>query len=980
MKRLQYILISFLVMVFTACQDDSFEANRPGELDANGNMLVRFGTEIPEMPQMNTRAVDPDGYGVRSLWLFCFDKFRHYTGHVAATNVTSNDASENGISGGFEATIPGSTRYIHFIANLNVNDFEDVPNLGRLDTEVIPQFTTTSGLLSYWGYMKFESEEALKTFASGAGSKVSMFRNQARVRYQREGTGLDLSIKGMAIINQYSRGTVAPFNKNVGEGGDPFYFANAADITSPTLCADDEVLVAVDPTDVSQFTGGMGRFVFEHANAADDPMSLIFRINKNGGSAEDGNRKEDDKYYKIALVDADGNSLSILRNHDYVVNFKGIPETGGYDTFAEAVAGAAANNVWVSIDQTIPSISDGTSALSIVGETTQIITQKSLAVDGTYSIQYTWYNGEGAQEKPQVTWIQNSGIAKPEIGNNFIPGSNTVNPGQGTITITLTAIGDPQYGTLQVKAGKFVRTVKLVSLANFSFTPVWTSSGLPMKSGEPVAIVFTIPDNFPKELYPLDVKLACNLFDDDGTNVDMNGKQTYLDVVTEVCDFTVIENGKEVNYKRNWPHKYVYTVDKPGLHRINFKTLIDNYESNPGEDPRIEFFLEANAFTTTRNLIYMNKMNKEETNYRIALGTGDPNNLTWATGNSANVTVPPAAGQAFDLHFKFYNGTTAIQPNPGEILRLYLDITKMKPKTTGSDLSKDPIFDPNKGWYYTYTVTVPTILRDTYNKSGVTIPMETVSSDCNTYLRISSQLNADGTFPSGSGTYRSAILTIGEEPANDFDVTLSSGTASGKELTIQYGPGIPVDVRVKFPSSVLSYSPDGFTGFIATKYLKPASGETRLIEAVGGYTFEAKNADQIFRFVTSEVGSEEVIRVSESGNRVAFNPAEVTLKNQRISGSVKLDAPGNTFDQANPFMSLERKDGTRIGVLAVTATKGTTEGTYTLDLRTEYKLDMDEEVFVWYTPMTAGDNRLFRALTSLRKMQDGEVIILNTFQ
>ena len=387
MKRLQYILISFLVMVFTACQDDSFEANRPGELDANGNMLVRFGTEIPEMPQMNTRAVDPDGYGVRSLWLFCFDKFRHYTGHVAATNVTSNGASENGISGGFEATIPGSTRYIHFIANLNVNDFEDVPNLGRLDAEVIPQFTTTSGLLSYWGYMKFESEEALKTFASGTGSKVSMFRNQARVRYQREDTGLDLSIKGMAIINQYSRGTVAPFNKNVGEGGDPFYFANAADITSPTLCADDEVLVAVDPTDVSQFTGGMGRFVFEHANAADDPMSLIFRINKNGGSAEDGNRKEDDKYYKIALVDADGNSLSILRNHDYVVNFKGIPETGGYDTFAEAVAGAAANNVWVSIDQTIPSISDGTSALSIVGETTQIITQKSLAVDGTYSIQ-----------------------------------------------------------------------------------------------------------------------------------------------------------------------------------------------------------------------------------------------------------------------------------------------------------------------------------------------------------------------------------------------------------------------------------------------------------------------------------------------------------------------------------------------------------------------------------------------------------------
>lgn len=966
MKRLQYILISFLILAFAACQDEPFETGKPGELDANGNMLVRFGTEIPGMPQVSTRAVDPDGYGVNSLWLFCFDQYRHYIGHVAATNVTSNVA-DGGVSGNFEATIPGATRHIHFIANLNVNDFEDAPNLGRLDTEVIPQFTTTSGLLSYWGYMKFASADELAAFAGGEGSTVYMFRNQARIRYQRIDDGTDLSIKGMAIINQYSRGTVAPFNKNAGEGVDPFAFSNAAAITSPTLCADEDVLVAVDPEDVSQFgESSVGRFVFEHANSAEDPMYLIFRINTTGGSTEDGNWTGSDKYYKIALVDAEGNSLPVLRNHEYVINFKGIPETGGYATFAEAKEGAAANNVWVSIDQTIPSITDGNSVLSIVGETTQIIMQKSLTADGSYVIHYTWYNGEGTtQSAPEVTWVQNSGIAEAAIGNSFTPGTDVNNPGEGTITIKPTTIGDPQYGVLQVKAGKFVRTVKLISLANFSFTPVWTSSGLPMKSGEPVAIAFTIPDNFPQELFPLDVKLACNLFDDDGTNVDMNGNQTFLDVVTEVCDFTVIEDGTEVNYKRDWPHKYVYTVDKPGLHRINFKTLIDNYTPNPGEDPRIEFFLEANAFTTVRSLIYMND---EGTSYRIALGTGDPENLTWATGNSASVTVPPAVGQSFDLHFKFYDGNTPIEPNAGEVLRLYLDITKMKPKTTGIDLSKDPIYDPNKGWYYTYTV--PETLRETYDKSGVTIPMETVSADCDTYLRVSSQLNADGTFPTGSRTYRSAILTIANMETFDFDVSLSDGSNTGKELSIKYGPELPVSVNVKFPAEVLTYRPDGFTGFIATKYLKPAPGETRLTEAVGGYTFEATAADLTFNFVTNTVGSEEVIRVSESGNQVAFNPAEVKVVNIRLKGTVELLAPGNTFDQANPFMSLEREDGTRIGVLAVTANEGENTGTFTLDLRTEYKLDMDERIFVRYSPMTAGDNRLFTGFTSLREMQD----------
>jgi len=415
MKRLQYLVVSLLVLAFSACQDNTFETPASGEIDANGNVLVRFNTEIPDMAEVNTRAVDPDGYGVNSLWLFCFDQYRHYIGHVQAT-VSQNTASEDNLSGSFTATIPGSTRVLHFIANLNVNDFEDAPNLGRLDTEVIPQFTTTSGLLSYWGYMKFADESALTSFAGGQGSKVYMFRNQARIRYLREGNGTNLSIKGMAIMNQYSRGTVAPFNKQATD--DPYAFASAAAITEPTLCADDEILVAVDPTDVSQFGAGtVGSFVFEHENSTENQMFLIFRINTTGGESEDGNWTGDDQYYKIALVDDEGVQLPILRNHDYIVRFSGIPTTGGYATFADAVAGAAANNVWVSIDQTIPSITDGTSALVVLGETTQIITEKSLGAGGVYQINYTWFDGTGAGIQPEVTWVENSGIAQSNIDN-----------------------------------------------------------------------------------------------------------------------------------------------------------------------------------------------------------------------------------------------------------------------------------------------------------------------------------------------------------------------------------------------------------------------------------------------------------------------------------------------------------------------------------------------------------------------------------
>lgn len=963
MKRWKYIIISLLAVVFAACQDD-MPVNRPaGGLDADGNVRLCFNTEIPDMEQVQTRAVDPDGYGVNSLWLFCFDQYRHYIGRVQA-DVAHEGSSENHLSGSFTATIPGATRHLHFIANLNVNDFEDTPNLGRLDTEVIPQFTTTSGLLCYWGYKSFASEDALTSFAGGTDSKVSMFRNQARIRYLRSDGGTDLSIKGMAIMNQYSRGTVAPFNRNAG-GDDPFAFVSASDIKEPTLCADEDVLVAVDPSDVSQFGGGsVGRFVFEHANKADDPMYLIFRINTSGGSEDDGNWSKDDRYYKIALVDDLGNQLPVLRNYDYVINFKGIPANGGYTTFKEAVAGAAANNVWVSIDQTIPAITDGQSSLAVVGETTRIITQASLLTGGTYKLEYHWYDGTKSGIVPEVTWVQNSGIAEAKIDNYFTAGTGLDNPGTGIITIKPTNIGNPQYGILQIKAGKFVRTVKLISLSNFSFTPVWTSSGLPMQSGEPVAIAFTIPDNFPQELFPLDVKIACNLFDDDGTNVNMAGKPTYLDVVVEECKFTVMENGQAKTYERDWPHKYVYTVDRPGLHRVNFKTLIDNYAPNEGEDPRIEFFLEAEAFTTVRSLIYMNKNN---TGYHIALGTGDP--LQWATSNSASVVVPPAAGQQFDLHFKFYNGTTAMQPTPGDVLRIYMNVNKMKPITTGIDLA-GPYHDQDKGYYYTYTV--PETLRDNYDTEGVVIPVRTQTSDCNTYLRVSSQLNPDGTFPTGHRVYRSAILTVSNGETYNFGVTLNGS----ENLKMPYGPGQAVAMQVSFPQEVLTYRSEGFTGFIATNTLEPAAGETRLTAVEGGYTFAATVSDMTFQFVTRDVACEEKITVSELGNQVAFYPKTVAISNTRLTGKIALKS--GVFDQANPFMSLEREDGTRIGVLSVVAPDKGNTGTFTLELRTEFKLDMDERVYIKYSPMTPGDERLFTALTSIRSMQehpDDEILL-----
>lgn len=294
----------------------------------------------------------------------------------------------------------------------------------------------------------------------------------------------------------------------------------------------------------------------------------------------------------------------------------------------------------------------------------------------------------------------------------------------------------------------------------------------------------------------------------------------------------------------------------------------------------------------------------------------------------------------------------------------------MKPKITGQDLSAEPIWDPNKGYYYTYTV--PTTLRENYATEGVVIPMVTQSSDCNTYLRVSSQLNANGTFPSRSRVYRSAILTISNAETYNFGVKLNGS----EDLKMPYGPGQAVAMQVSFPSEVLTYRPEGFTGFIATNTLKPAADETRLTAVEGGYIFAATQSDMTFKFVTRDVACEEEITVSEQGNQVAFYPKTVAISNTRLTGKIALKS--GVFDQANPFMSLEREDGTRIGVLSVSAQEGENTGTFTVELRTEYKLDMDERVLIMYSPLTSGDERVFRAFTSIRGMQESsDAITLN---
>lgn len=914
-KKIAFYLIAGIVTMLSGCVDPDMgktgdNTSLPDELS------LRFSFTIPGNTVVNTRSIDPDGEPVSSIWLFLFNGSGYYLGHVRANEVTYQKTDTN--EGGTFSTpsIPSTVRRIHFIANYNAADVDDSELLNRTEKEVMTRFTSSSGRLVYWGRKSY--------FKDNFTSPIILYRNQAAITYNKN--NLNLNIQGFAICNTYAKGTVVPYNHQ--NETDPFNF----DLTESqghavhdyvTLCSGEDLIKATDPEDTEVQNEWGLRYIFEHENAQDDPMFAIFKI--------DGN------YYKLMIVDDQSNPYKIIRNHRYIFNFHSAPPTTlGYATFEEAKNGVAANNVWVSIDNELPSIGDGTSALTIEGETTRIYTERKDEV-----INFTCTGGI-TSDQVTATWLSNEGLASSDLNLQYDPAT-----GKGSVTVSLNEIADtPQYGTLQIKAGKYPRTIQIVYLNKFDFAPVWTSSSVPRRSGEPVSIVFNIPDTYPEELFPVECKISCNLFDANTNN--------QLEVIEEETAFTI----DGVKVERDWDYKYVYKADKPGLHRVDFKTLMNSYPANPDspatENEVLTWFLEAPYFNTIERTI--NMVDSTYADQKIIIYE------TTLNGNQASGTyereIAPIKGQTFDLKFYLENGTPA-----NTKIRIYMDKAVEPGYQEGkwpANLSEARYDAPDAGRYFIYTVP-DTALLDKNNRYLVSIPFRTVSAQCEGYARIaaaSTDNNENDHF------YKSAIVTRVNNP-EAYNFHLQANNA--KELSLPYGTGQKVTLSIT--PDLESDTVSSGKILIKTQNLEPADKDAVVWDnELDGYVWTITDLSvqkYTLDMLTKDVVSAETVTISEISGNVAFYEDEITIKNQILSGKIQINN-GYTFQTTSPFIALEKSDGTRIGAFTVTATIGESTGAYQLTLRGEYDFTEDEELKVIYSPLN--DTNVYVGQTTITEL------------
>lgn len=944
------IVLAALAVLPVSC----LQSDLPGSLPAarEGYVSVRFSTDIPAMQEVATRAVDPDGYGVQNMTLFCFDGYGLF---ISTATASLEPASQT--SGTFTAEIPENTRVIHFVANQNMSNFAEDDFRGKSESEAMALLEGSSGRMIYWS--RFES--------GGEGDIVTQLKNSDPVRLIRNhamfsvtvASGVGFNVTGFAVCNTNAFGTVAPYHPDYGFPTDRSGFAWPGEEDFVTLPVNGAKL-----SDVVDVTDAESQYVFETENRADDPVSVIIK----------GSDSDSELYYRVLLIKEDGSQIMVRRNHHYIVNIVG-ELANGQPSFEAALAGPATNNVWISISEDVNEVQNGEWILA-VDRTSYVLDADKFGDDPSYTVEYTLTKRSGSisdSDRAEVSVTDSDGLVLNDR-HDFTAGQNGV--GRGRITFDFNPLRNDEqmheYDVL-IRKGKLQRTVKVILVRTQQFVPAWVSTQVygevdDKDSRANVTAMFTIPETCPAELFPMNVYISTE----------------NLDARSEAGNLTVVIQGSEDWYGEDFGtgYKYVYPVSGPGSYSVYFENILDQEQDASGT-----MTFEAECFETMRKTYTFARHERTITidGHNSSVDNGD---------ELITVTVPQKRGAAvqFDMVMMNLGGSwPSSDPEPVNVgendefllysqnLDYYEDGEESLAGVTEFDCTFYPI-DEEVWQTATGGRMMMFMPRRPQNPAAGTgrysIYMKTNKARSAETVRIASnQRGSDAVLPRNGdadgnyigNAYRSVILEIDNYDPFSFNASVDGQGAGGGDVSLSYVPNRPVDISFdvkSFQAGVNEVDPFGEEfeiyidapmleidgsrlsqyGLASDKLTEDPTTPGRFI-----YTVEATAAAEEaygtagrktlpFRTATS-VSSGDIV-ISSDQEKVVFDTETFSVANAPISGTIWYHAAdGQHYVPANGFVSFERtRNNSRIG--SMTIVDG--NGAYELRLRKEYE-------FNWYS-------------------------------
>ena len=610
-----------------------------GAGDGQGDFVVgEFGDQMwlslnmitPDPTVINTKGVDPDGAGIKDMVIFCYDADGVFLKTVPGSLTFKAIGSEEGL---VDVNVPNKTRIMHFICNLNMDTISENAFEGMTEYEVMDEIESASGLLLYWARVEVpanvknlytEVQDAAKRSegeavvdwltietnpsdkshkgVAGQGNPIVLLRNQAKITVESVGaedpykwSGEHFQVTGYAIYNSQTYGTVAPHHS---EKGFPTYGSQTYNLSH--WSADSYVCLPEKREALTELVDVQERpevYVFESANTEASPIDVIIK----GRNVTDG-VAEEELYYKAQILDPERGLLPIRRNHHYKFHIVGRLHNGAH-SFAEALAGAASNNIWLTIADEVKIVADEKFRLRVdeylvVRSVTQVAKDNQLRLG---------FNLEAIGEEPidqaklKCAWSEeNQTVAEEEFVVEFNPGTGV---GEIVLTLNVPQANEVREGTVVISYGQLFRRIKVKVTPEFEFTPVWASTEGVEGKEDNVTLLFNIPENYPKELYPFNVLVSAK---------DLTANAEYGQTLTVVTvgemgygeKFRDIVNGTEVSHLG---YKYIYRVTEPGMHRIYLKTFVNEVLS----DFQTYITIESDNFHRHHELVTLSNVNFE---------------------------------------------------------------------------------------------------------------------------------------------------------------------------------------------------------------------------------------------------------------------------------------------------------------------------------------------------------------------------------
>ena len=454
MKRYINIALSIIAGIsLTSCVEDLVGPDI--NVTPEGYMTIGFAVQVPDMNQVQTKAVDPDGGGVQQMTVFCFDENDLFITTVTVDIVPTN--ANPSLSGTLEVTVPDHTVTMQLVGNQNLTYFREDNYRGMSEVDVMASLEASAGRMIYWSRKTVEELRA----HNSENNPVLLLRNQAKITLSVEAAARFVQ-KGWVVVNSNAFGTVAPYCSEHGFEA-PHY------IDRPFVTIPENTTKLGDYLDVRT---NEEEYIFETDNTVDSPIDFVVKGSQNGG---------EDLYYRISIIDQNGEYIPILRNHHYTVNITG-PLYYGQPTFAQALEAPATNNVWVSISDEINTLTDGSNTLS-VDKTYVVIGEEEFRNPNEYYLYYSLTSsGLPASGAAEVSWGEGNNVAMSAFSHTYDAAT-----GRGTICVELNAMGDLQKreGTLLVKSGRLSRKIKVITVKEQKFEPAWITTNVYGKeSGE----------------------------------------------------------------------------------------------------------------------------------------------------------------------------------------------------------------------------------------------------------------------------------------------------------------------------------------------------------------------------------------------------------------------------------------------------------------------------------------------------------------